>query len=147
MKIKLNVDPTHYDEIKKILEEKGFELDENASYVLSENKIQYLNVKDEKQNKTNIAIHDIVYIESYGHELKVYTSNNVYKSNDRLYQVLEKLESHQFIRISNSVIIARNKIKYIKPTFSMKFILTMSNGNQVDVTRTYYYMFKEEFNI
>ena len=147
MKIKLNVDPSKYDEIKKILEDKGIHIDEDADYILSESKIKYLGVKDGNQNKINIAINNIVYIESYGHELKVYTSDTVYTCNERLYLVLQKLDSHQFIRISNSVVIARNKIKYIKPTFSMKFILTMSNGKQVDVTRTYYYMFKEEFDI
>ena len=147
MKIKLNVNPSKYDELKIMLEDKGFIIDENADYVLSESKTLYLNVKDEYQNKISIIINDIVYIESYGHELRVYTDDKIYTCNERLYILSQKLDAQQFIRISNSVIIARNKIKHIKPTFSMKFILTMSNGNLVDVTRSYYYIFKEEFNI
>ena len=57
------------------------------------------------------------------------------------------LDPDQFLRISNSVVIARNKVKSISPTLSMKFILTMQNGKKVDVTRSYYYIFKEYFGI
>lgn len=51
------------------------------------------------------------------------------------------------MRISNSVVIAKDKVTSISPTFSMKFVLTMANGQKVDVTRSYYYLFKESFGI
>jgi len=46
-----------------------------------------------------------------------------------------------------TVIIAKANVKQIATTLSMKFILTMSNGKKVDVTRNYYYIFKESFGI
>ena len=57
------------------------------------------------------------------------------------------LDSEQFMRISNSVIIARNSVRKIKPTLGAKFILTLKNGATVDVTRSYYYIFRDAYGI
>ena len=45
------------------------------------------------------------------------------------------------------MIIARRHVKKIRPALSMKFILTLSDGTVVDVTRSYYSAFREFFNI
>ena len=57
------------------------------------------------------------------------------------------LDNTKFIRVSNCAIIARLHVKRIKPSISMKFILTMSDGSLVDVTRSYYSSFKDFFGI
>ena len=57
------------------------------------------------------------------------------------------LDPKQFIRVSNSVIINRNMIREIRPTFSQKFILTMKDGSRADVTRSYYNSFKRAIGI
>ena len=90
---------------------------------------------------------DIVYIESFGHSIEVHTQDNTYQALDRLYKIYNMLDPNKFLRISNSVIIAKNKVKMISPTLTRKFILTMANGRTVDVTRSYYYLFKESFGI
>jgi len=90
---------------------------------------------------------DIVYIESFGHAVEVQTPEKRYQATDRLYRIFSLLDPAKFLRISNSVIIAGNKVKRITPTLSSKFILTMINGKTVDVTRSYYYIFKEYFGI
>ena len=66
---------------------------------------------------------------------------------DRLYKIFNQLDPEKFLRISNSVVISRRSVVKITPTLSMKFILTMSDGKNVDVTRSYYYIFKENFGI
>ena len=48
------------------------------------------------------------------------------------------------LRISDNL---RKHVKKIRPTFSMKYILTMTNGELVDVTRSYYTNFRNFFNI
>ena len=72
---------------------------------------------------------------------------DIYHATDRLYKICSLLDPEQFIRISNSVVIAKDKVQRIAPSLFMKFILTMSDGTNVDVTRSYYYIFKEHFNI
>lgn len=150
MKIKLAVSNERYDEIKKMLTEKGIEIDDNSDLVLSESNsfLDNLTVKDITTNERIIlSVEDIAYIETYGHSVEVHTKDNTYQAMDRLYKIVNMLDPAKFLRISNSVVIAMDKVKKISPTLSMKFILTMSNGKTVDVTRSYYYIFKEYFDI
>lgn len=150
MKIKLDISNERYDEIKFALEERGIEIDDTADLVLSESNSFTDNlIVREKGTNTRIilSVEDIVCIESFGHEVEVQTQEALYQATDRLYRIVNLLDPAKFLRISNSVVIARNKVKRITPTLSSKFILTMANGKSVDVTRSYYYIFKEYFGI
>lgn len=77
----------------------------------------------------------------------MHTSKETYKCSERLWQLEKSLNPAHFIRISNSVIIAREHIKGIKTALSQKFIVLLSNGTKVDVTRSYYYIFKSKLGI
>ena len=150
MKIKLDVGHERYFELKALLEKRGFEIDDEADLVLSERNrfIDTLIVRNTASNeRVFLPIKDIVYIETYGHTVDVHTDENSYQAFDRLYKIYGMLDPSSFLRISNSVVIAKAKVKQISTTLSMKFILTMSNGRKVDVTRNYYYIFKESFGI
>lgn len=150
MKIKLAVSHERYSELKTILENCGFEIDDNADLVLSESNrfIDNLIVRDSTSNeKIFLPVEDIVYIETYGHTVEVLTAKHSYQAYDRLYKIYSLLDPNKFLRISNSVVIAKDKVRQIAPPLSMKFILTMANGKRVDVTRSYYYIFKESFGI
>lgn len=150
MKIKLAVSNERYEEIKKLLLERGIEIDDNADLVLCETNryIDNLIVRNSALNERIILpVDEIAYVETYGHLVEVHTVNNTYQALDRLYQIANMLDPDKFLRISNSVIVARDKVKKITPTLAMKFILTMVDGRNVDVTRGYYYIFKESFGI
>jgi len=150
MKVKLALSKERYDEIKEILIDHGIEIDDDAELVLSENNrfLDNLIVKDIKNNERVIlSVDDIVYIEAFGHNVEVHTKDNTYQSTDRLYKIMNQLNPDKFLRISNSVVIQKDKVKRISSTLSMKFILTMINDKKVDVTRSYYYIFKDSFGI
>lgn len=150
MKLKLVVSKERYEEIKTILTKHGIEIDDNADLVLSENNrfIDSLTVKNKLTNERVILpVEDIAYIETFGHSVEVHTKDMTYQAMDRLYKIVNLLDPDKFLRISNSVVIARDKVKKITPTLSMKVILTMADDENVDVTRSYYYIFKEFFGI
>lgn len=150
MKIKLDISNERYGEIKFALEERGIEIDDTADLVLCETNsfIDNLTVREKGTNaRIILSVEDIVYIESFGHVVEVQTQEAVYQATDRLYRIASLLDPAKFLRISNSVVIARSRVKRITPTLSSKFILTMTNGKCVDVTRSYYYIFKEYFGI
>lgn len=150
MKIRLEVGKERYAQIEKELLEKGFQIDETADLILYEKGlyIDHLIVKNLlNHDKVRISTDEIICIESYGHDIEVYTLEGCYKTGDRLHQLITMLDPAKFIRISNSVIISRDKVRKIKPTFHSKFILTMVNGRDVDVTRSYYHIFKDYFHI
>ena len=150
MKIRLAVSDENLEEIKSFLEEKGIEIDDDAEFILMQkNKsIGHLAVRTcDTADKAYIDIEDIIYIESYGHRMEIKTMEETYYTTDPLYQLESTLDSTKYVRISKSVIIAKRKVKQIKPSFSMKFVLIMQDGRKLEVTRNYYNSFKEAFNI
>lgn len=150
MRIRLAVSDDSYEEVRRILTEKGLEIDDDAEFVLTQQEqyIGHLAVRQpESGERLHIAVEDIVFIESFGHTVEVHTENEIFNTSDRLYQLLNMLDPLKFIRVSNSVIIAKRKVKQINPSFSMKFVLVMVNGVKIDVTRSYYNSFRNAFNI
>ena len=150
MKVKLVVSNDYYEEIKGFLLEHGIEIDDDADLVLSENNRfpDNIIVKDVfKNERVFLPVEEIAYIETYGHTVEVHTKDKTYQAMEPLYKIVNQLNPEQFLRISNSVVIAKDKVKNISTTLSMKFILTMINGKKVDVTRSYYYIFKDSFGI
>lgn len=151
MKIRLAVREERYEELRKELEEKGIEIDEASDLVLSETGKypDYLSVReaDAEGRRRHIPTEDILYIESLGHTVEVHGKAKTYETTERIYQLQNLLDPKIFLRISNSVIVNRSKIRHITPTFSQKFILTMEDGSRVDVTRSYYYEFKKAIGI
>lgn len=150
MKIRLDVSDARYAELEKELLDRGIEIDDSAELILSERDlfVDHLIATDAREKeKVRVPADDIVCIESYGHSVEIYTENESFKTSSRLHHLIAVLDPDSFVRISNSVIISKKKVKKIKPSFSSKFILTMTNGRIVDVTRSYYNIFKEEFGI
>ncbi len=150
MKLQLAVSNERYEEIKAALTERGIEVDDNADLVLSESNkfVDNLLVKDILSNeRVLLPVSDIVFIETFGHTVEVHTQSKTYQAFDRLYKINNLLDPNKFLRVSNSVVIGRDKVNKIAPTLSMKFVLTMANSRKVDVTRSYYYIFKEYFGI
>ena len=149
VKIKLNIEGDRREAVRQELNAHDIEVDESSDLILSEARsfAAYLAVKNEKGERLRISCADIVMIESFGHDVEVHTTDGTYAAVHRLYQLDEMLEKTSFFRVSNSVIISRRFVKKIRPSLSMKFILTMEDGTLVDVTRSYYASFKTFFGI
>ena len=148
MKIKLLVSEKRYADIEKELASFGIGIDDNADLVLSEAN-SYLDCIMGKRDEEIFRIHtdEIIYIESLAHDIVAHTINGEYKLRERLWQLESMLDPQMFLRISNSVIIAKDKVKLIRPALSQKFTLTLADGSLVDVTRSYYYIFKDKYGI
>ena len=149
MKIRISVSDEKKDFIEKYLAEHGIETSEDAEYVITEagKQCEFISVKDEKKDRVSITADEIIYIESFGKDIEIHTLKDTYHSQDRMYELESLLDPKEFIRVSKSVIIARKHVKKIRPSLSMKYILTMSDGTLVDVTRSYYSDFRRFFDI
>jgi two-component system response regulator LytT len=90
-----------------------------------------------------IRYEEIIYIESFGHEIICHTPQKEYQIKEKLYEVESILHDSGFIRINKSQIISKAYIKEIKPTFNYRMILVLKNGEKVFVTRNYYQAFKK----
>jgi len=150
VKIKLAISKDRTAEVQDALIALGIEIDDNADLVLSESNrfADSLLVRlPESNERVVLSADEIVLIETYGHMVEVHTQSQTHQATDRLYKLINLLDPDKFLRVSNSCVIARDKVKHIVPTISMKFVLTMTNNRKVDVTRSYYYIFKEYFGI
>ncbi len=146
MKLKVLVDKD--DPIIEELRKLNIEIDESSEYVLMkrESDVNYLAAKDGDQTFF-ISIGDIVYIDSLGHDVMIHTMDGTYVTKERLKALERMLDPDDFLRVSNSAIISVKSIRRIEGSILQKFILHMANGDKVDVTRSYYYIFKDRFNI
>ena len=149
MKVRLSVSKEKYDEVKQTLESCGIEIGDDADFVLTDfsGYPAFLPVRDARREKLSLAVEDVVFIEAFGKEIEVHTDSETFFAQDRMYQLELLLNPKEFIRVSKSVIISRRHVKKIRPSLSMKFVLTMTDGTLVDVTRSYYNDFRRFFNI
>ncbi|MBP1534989.1 MAG: LytTR family transcriptional regulator [Ruminococcus sp.] len=148
MKIKLMVSEENYSQIFKELTAMGIEIDDGAQLILSEKNVYVSRLIGRHDNEIfRLNTKDISHIESFAHDIIAHCGGDEYKLTERLRRLEEILDPEEFIRVSNSVIVSAEHIKSIRPSLSQKFVLTMSDGSKVDVTRTYYYIFKEFMGI
>ena len=148
MKMMRPVGKERYDEVVSELTESGIVIDEEADLLLTErdNKAEFLIVRDQAGERLRIKSEEVIFIESFGSEMLVHTAGKCCKSYERLYK-LEQILGNDFLRVSNSALINKKFIKDIRPGFSRKFVLTMTDGTLVDVTRSYYDSFRRALNI
>ena len=149
MKFRLNVRREREEALTKELARHGIGIDDSADLILSEADagLTHLPVRDTRGERLHIPADSILFIESYGHDVDVHTTDGIYASQDRIYQLEQRLDPTEFLRVSQSVIVSRRHVKKIRPSLSMKFVLTLSDGTLVDVTRSYYSAFKDFFGI
>ena len=149
MKFRINVSGDKKTEIQEFLESHGIETGEDAGFTIieSNNGSSFVSVRDDDRERINLSAEEIIFIEAFGKDIEIHTADGTFYSSDRMYQLESVLDRKEFLRISKSVIISRKHVKKIRPSLSMKFILTMSDGTLLDVTRSYYNDFRRFFNI
>lgn len=149
MKFRIEVPEEDFDSVKKYLTEHGVEIGDDAGYVIRENERYpaFLAARTREGERIRLSTEDVIFIEAFGKDIEVHTAEGTYLAQERMYRLEEVLTPQEFLRVSKSVIISRKHVKKIRPTLSMKYILTMTGGTLVDVTRSYYSDFRRFFGI
>lgn len=145
MKVRLLCKKENEKKYQNMLEKGGFQISLDAELIFQEKdyKLEYIIAKDLDLKTVLIYLDEIILIETYGNDLFVYTLNKSYLLNNTVLYYQNLLSPYGFKRISQSAIIHKKNIVKISPAISMKFTLKLKNDKRVDVTRTYYYDFKE----
>lgn len=145
MKLKLVVTKKIEQEIKEAIQSHSIEFSDDASIVVYElhKDQQFLLVKDQEEY-LRIAISDIIYIESIGNMNLVHTQAGSFQIKDAMYRLEADLYEKGFLRVHKAYIVNKKDIHRIKASINMKFTLILSNQAVVEVSRSYYYQFKEE---
>lgn len=79
----------------------------------------------------------ILYFESVERNTFVYTKEDTYIIDLRLYELEQQLIDQGFIRISKTCILNLKKIQSLKADINRKIRVTLINGEQIIVSRNY----------
>lgn len=84
-----------------------------------------------------LATEDIYYIESVDNRTFFYKQNEVYESNEKLYELEEKLVDTSFIRINKSTLVNMNVVVSVRALANYRLEATLENGEKVLINRHY----------
>ena len=111
------------DEIKRL--KNHIELFDKKLYAKKDNKMFFVNSSD------------ILYFDSVDNRTFLYTEDDVMEIKQRLYELEVSLSDKDFVRISKAQIVNINKIRSLKPELNRTILATMSNGEQLYISRKY----------
>ena len=94
-----------------------------------------------------VKVGDISHFEIVGNYTRVFFEDKrplLYKS---LNQIEEKLPETSFFRVNRQQIINTNFIQNVVPWVNGKLILTLKNGDEIEVSRRQSYIFKDKMSL
>lgn len=144
MKIKLRCKEETRPLYEKMLMAGGFTIGDDSSLIfLEDNYIPEYLIGKVSDDSVMVYLKDIIIIETCGREILARTNAGAFRLKETLESLEKLLSGAGFIRISQSAIIQKRYIEKISHGLSMRFHLTLKTGIKADVTRNYYYSFKE----
>lgn len=84
-----------------------------------------------------IDARNVLYVESVDRKTFIYTSDTVYESGLKLYELETQLQEMGFFRAGKSCIIHLKQIVSLKADLNRRIRVTMSNGEVLMVSRQY----------
>ena len=86
---------------------------------------------------------DIFYFETIDNKTFLYTKDQVYEVQKRLYELESILDDKDFFRCSKAIIVNVTKIEELKPELTRNIMAVLSNGEVVVISRRYVKAFKK----
>jgi len=90
-----------------------------------------------------MSVSDIFYFESVDKMTFVYGEHEVYRTEYRLYQIVEEFAHLGFVQISKSCVLNIGVLDSITPLLNSRMEATLNNGERLFVTRKYLENIKE----
>jgi len=84
-----------------------------------------------------LDVSDVLYADTVDKKTFLYTGNDVYESGLKLYELEEQLAQVDFVRVSKSALINMRHIISLKADFDRRIKATMSNREQLMISRQY----------
>lgn len=84
-----------------------------------------------------LDVGEIIFLEAVERKTFVYTRDEIYESDFKLYELEEQLGECGFFRASKSCLLQLKYIKSLKADLNRKIRATLENGEQIMVSRQY----------
>lgn len=87
---------------------------------------------------------DILYFDTVDEKVFIYTMDNVYETNLKLYELEERFTGTSIIRVNKSTVLNLLKINYVSPLLNGRIEAVLQNGEKVIISRQYVPLFKKK---
>lgn len=94
-----------------------------------------------------LDISRVIYIEAIDRKCFIYTAEDIYESELKLYELEQQLEEYGFFRVSKSVLIHLHNVQSLKADINRRIRITMSNGEQIIASRQYADQLKKRLGV
>jgi len=94
-----------------------------------------------------VAISDILYVETVDLKVFVYVDQAVYQSRLKLTEIEAGLDDSDFLRISKQMIVNIGKIQSVMPAGNGRFQASLFNGEKLIISRQYVPEMKRRFGV
>ncbi len=135
MKIEIDIDEKYPDTEVVIRANK---LDSDVERLVAMMRMVNMQIGVRKNDETYLLdVEKILYIEAVERKTFVYTSDETYESDLKLYEIEQELFERDFFRISKQSIVNIRMIKSLKSDINRKIRITLRNDEQIVVSRMY----------
>lgn len=135
MKIEIDIDEKYSDIALAI---KAPKLSADVEKIISMMRMINMQIAVKKDDEIVLLDSDsVLYIEAVDRNTFVYTGDESYESDLKLYEMEQELLDRDFIRISKQSIINLRKVKSLRADINRKIRVTLVNGEQIVVSRMY----------
>ncbi len=137
MKMRIEIDINEkYEDLS--VEIKSPRLTPDIEKMISMLRILGMQILGKKDNETFVLdVAEILYIEAVERDTFLYTENEVYESDFKLYELEQQLTERDFFRVSKSTLINLKKVKSLKADLNRRIRVTMVNWEQIIASRMY----------
>ena len=135
MKIEIDIDEKYPDTEVVIRANK---LDSDVERLVAMMRMVNMQIGVRKNDETYLLdVEKILYIEAVERKTFVYTTDETYESDLKLYEIEQELLERDFFRISKQSIVNIRMIKSLKSDINRKIRITLRNDEQIVVSRMY----------
>lgn len=122
-------------------------IDKRLENLIEQIRIYSFSITGKKDNTSYyIKLEDIFYFESIDDKTFIYSKNDIYECDLKLYELEEYLLNTSFTRISKSCILNTEKLKGVKAMINGKLEATLYNNEKVIINRHYVKSVKDELS-
>ncbi|SCX86418.1 LytTr DNA-binding domain-containing protein [Lachnospiraceae bacterium XBB2008] len=135
MKIEIDIDEKYADTEVVIRANK---LDSDVERLVAMMRMVNMQIGVRKNDETYLLdVEKIMYIEAVERKTFVYTADETYESDLKLYEIEQELLERDFFRISKQAIVNIRMIKSLRSDINRKIRITLKNDEQIIVSRMY----------
>lgn len=142
--LKISIEQSNaYNEVEITIKCNG--IDESLEKLISSIRLYSSTISCKKGDKVYfLKPEDVLYFDTVDEKVFIYTVNDIYETNLKLYEIEERFMGTGIIRVSKSTVLNIIKIEYVSPLLNGRIEAVLQNGEKVIISRQYVAAFKNK---